>query len=89
MAGWVPPPESTPSQSESLDISVAFDPSAQDEYDVAIEYVSSHPPPSETTTLSDNRVTASMIDPIPSVSDSMLEEVPPAGAEQVRGRRGE
>ena len=89
VAGWVPPPESIPAQAESLDISVAFDPSAQDEYDVAIEYVSSHPPPSETTTVSDNRVTASMIDPIPSVSDSMLEEVSQAGTESPDRRRRE
>ena len=77
VAGWVPPPESVPAQSESFDISVAFDPEAPDEYDVAIDYLESErPPASQEVTVSAETVTASMIDDVPNVSDSMIKEVP-------------
>jgi serine/threonine protein kinase len=39
VAGWVPPPTSAPAHSESLSVSVVFDPEGGDEYDVSIEYL--------------------------------------------------
>jgi serine/threonine protein kinase len=87
VAGWVPPPASAPAQSESLSVSVVFDPEGGDEYELSIEYLDDGSAAGRTDGAPESGVGAdTLVDEAPpTLSSSVLEELP---AEVEPGRSG-